>query len=156
MNKISPFLWFDTQAEEAAKFYVSLFDNSRIVSTARYGEAGPGAPGTVMTVEFELEGVSFIALNGGPQFHFTEAVSFSVDCESQAEVDKFWDALSDGGEPGPCGWIKDRFGLSWQINPRILGQLLSDPDRAKAKRVMEAMLTMKKIVIADLERAAAG
>ena len=156
MNKISPFLWFDTQAEEAAKFYVSLFDNSRIVSIARYGEAGPGAPGTVMTVEFELEGLSFIALNGGPQFHFTEAVSFSVDCESQEEVDKFWDALSDGGEPGPCGWLKDKFGLSWQINPRILGQLLSDPDRAKAKRVMEAMLTMKKIEIADLERAAAG
>ena len=157
MNKISPFLWFDTQAEEAANYYVSIFDNSRIVSTSRYSDAGPGPKGSVMTVEFELEGLSFIALNGGPQFRFNEAVSFSVDCGSQEEVDAYWDKLTaDGGEPGPCGWLKDKFGLSWQINPRILGQLLSDPDRAKAKRVMEAMLKMSKIDIPALQRAAAG
>lgn len=157
MNKISPFLWFDTQAEEAANFYVSIFGGSRIVSTSRYGEAGPGPQGSVMTVEFELEGQSFIALNGGPQFHFSEAVSFSVDCGTQAEVDAYWDRLTaDGGEPGPCGWLKDKFGLSWQINPRILGEMLSDPDREKAKRVMEAMLRMTKIEIPALQRAYDG
>ncbi|HEX6096979.1 MAG TPA: VOC family protein [Thermoanaerobaculia bacterium] len=155
MNKISPFLWFDTQAEEAANFYVSLFKDSRVGKVSRYGEAGPGPAGSVMTVEFELEGQSFIALNGGPQFRFNEAVSFSVACESQEEVDFFWDRLTaDGGEPGPCGWVKDRFGLSWQVNPTILGRLLADPDRAKAKRVMEAMLKMTKIEIPELERAA--
>ena len=157
MNKISPFLWFETQAEEAANFYVSVFPGSRIVSTSRYGDAGPGPKGSVMTVEFELEGQTFIALNGGPQFRFNEAVSFSVDCDSQEEVDAYWDKLTaDGGEPGPCGWLKDKYGLSWQINPRILGQLLSDPDPAKAKRVMEAMLQMSKIEIPVLQRAAAG
>ena len=156
MKKISPFLWFDTQAEEAARFYVSLFDNSRVGKITRYGEGGPGPAGTVMTVEFELEGQSFIALNGGPQFRFNEAVSFSVDCGSQEEVDFFWDKLGEGGEPGPCGWIKDKYGLSWQINPRILGQLLADPDPAKAKRVMNAMLQMKKIDIPALQRAAAA
>lgn len=157
MNKISPFLWFETQAEEAANFYVSVFPGSRIVSTSRYGDAGPGPKGSVMTVEFELEGQTFIALNGGPQFRFNEAVSFSVDCNSQEEVDAYWDKLTaDGGEPGPCGWLKDKYGLSWQINPRILGQLLSDPDPAKAKRVMEAMLQMSKIEIPVLQRAAAG
>ena len=157
MNKISPFLWFETQAEEAANFYVSVFPGSRIVSTSRYGDAGPGPKGSVMTVEFELEGQTFIALNGGPQFRFNEAVSFSVDCDSQEEVDAYWDKLTaDGGEPGPCGWLKDKYGLSWQINPRVLGQLLSDPDPAKAKRVMEAMLQMSKIEIPVLQRAAAG
>ena len=157
MNKISPVLWFETQAEEAANFYASVFPGSRIVSTSRYGDAGPGPKGSVMTVEFELEGQTFIALNGGPQFRFNEAVSFSVDCNSQEEVDAYWDKLTaDGGEPGPCGWLKDKYGLSWQINPRILGQLLSDPDPAKAKRVMEAMLQMSKIEIPVLQRAAAG
>jgi predicted 3-demethylubiquinone-9 3-methyltransferase (glyoxalase superfamily) len=157
MNKISPFLWFDTQAEEAAKFYVSIFENARLGKITRYGEGGPGPAGTVMTAEFELEGQSFIALNGGPQFQFSEAVSFSVDCGSQEEVDRYWDQLTaDGGQPGPCGWLKDKFGLSWQINPRILGQLLADPDRAKAKRVMDAMLQMKKIDIPALQRAAEG
>ena len=155
MNKISPFLWFDTQAEEAARFYVSVFKSSRLGKITRYGEGGPGPAGTVMTVEFELEGESFIALNGGPQFQFSEAVSFSVDCKSQEEVDSFWDKLTaDGGQPGPCGWLKDKFGLSWQINPSRLGELLSDPDPAKAKRVMEAMLKMSKIEIVELERAA--
>lgn len=157
MNKISPFLWFDTQAEEAARFYVSLFDNSRVGRITRYGEGGPGPAGSVMTVEFELEGQSYVALNGGPQFQFNEAVSFSVNCESQEEVDRYWDALTaDGGQPGPCGWLEDKYGLSWQINPRILGQLLADPDRAKAKRVMDAMCQMSKIDIPALERAAAG
>ena len=156
MPTITPFLWFDTQAEEAARFYVSVFKNSRIVSTSRYGEAGPGAKGTVMTVEFELAGRRFIALNGGPQFKFTEAVSFSIECETQQEVDEYWRTLSEGGEEGPCGWLKDRFGLSWQVNPTVLGDMLSDPDPAKAKRAMQAMLTMKKIDIAALQRAYDG
>lgn len=156
MPTITPFLWFDTQAEEAARFYVSVFKNSRIVSTSRYGEAGPGAKGTVMTVEFELAGRRFIALNGGPQFKFTEAVSFSVECQTQQEVDEYWRTLSEGGEEGPCGWLKDRFGLSWQVNPTVLGDMLSDPDPAKAKRAMQAMLTMKKIDIAALQRAYDG
>jgi predicted 3-demethylubiquinone-9 3-methyltransferase (glyoxalase superfamily) len=153
MEKISPFLWFDTQAEEAARFYVSIFKNSKILSISRYGEGGPGPSGSVMTVAFELEGRHFIALNGGPHFKFTEAISFSVDCETQQEVDDFWEKLSAGGEQGPCGWLKDNYGLSWQINPRALGQMLSDPDPAKSKRVMEAMLQMKKIDIAGLKRA---
>jgi len=153
MQKITPFLWFDNQAEEAAKFYVSIFGNSRIVSTTRYGEAGPGPKGSVMTVEFELDGQRFIALNGGPQFKFTEAISFSVDCKTQGEVDELWDKLSRGGEQGPCGWLKDKYGLSWQINPTILSRMLNDPDPAKAKRVMEAMLKMKKIDIEGLEKA---
>jgi predicted 3-demethylubiquinone-9 3-methyltransferase (glyoxalase superfamily) len=154
MERITPFLWFDSQAEEAANFYVSVFKkDSRILDIARYGEAGPGTPGTVMTVRFVLDGQEFIALNGGPEYRFTEAVSFSVNCESQAEVDEFWEKLTQGGEPGPCGWLKDRYGLSWQINPSILGRMLADPDAERAQRVMRAMLRMQKIVIAELEAA---
>ena len=153
MKKITPFLWFDNQAEEAANFYVSVFKNSRIVTTSRYGEAGPGPVGTVMTVVFELDGQEFIALNGGPHFKFNEAVSFSVDCKTQEEVDEFWKKLSEGGEEAPCGWLKDKYGLSWQINPTILGQMLNDPDPRKAKRVMNAMLKMKKIDIQGLKQA---
>ena len=153
MKKITPFLWFDTQAEEAANTYVSIFPNSKIGKVSRYGDAGPGPKGGVMTIEFTLDGQDFIALNGGPHFKFTEAVSFSIDCKSQEEVDKYWNALSRGGEEGPCGWLKDKYGLSWQVNPTVLGQLLSDPNPAKAKAAMEAMLKMKKIVIADLQKA---
>jgi predicted 3-demethylubiquinone-9 3-methyltransferase (glyoxalase superfamily) len=157
MQKISPFLWFDTQAEEAARFYVSIFDNSRIGTVTRYGDAGPGPKGNAMTVAFELEGQQFIALNGGPHFKFSEAVSFAIDCETQEEVDRYWNALTaDGGAEQPCGWLKDKFGLSWQVNPTILGKMLDDPDPQKAKRVMEAMLKMKKIDIAALQRAYAG
>jgi predicted 3-demethylubiquinone-9 3-methyltransferase (glyoxalase superfamily) len=152
-TQITPFLWFDTQAEEAANFYVSIFKNSKIVSIARYGEAGPGPKGSVMTVAFELDGQQFIALNGGPQFKFTEAISFSVDCKTQKEVDEFWEKLSQGGEEGPCGWLKDKYGLSWQINPTVLGKMLSDPNPKKSKRVMEAMLRMKKIDIKRLQEA---
>jgi predicted 3-demethylubiquinone-9 3-methyltransferase (glyoxalase superfamily) len=154
MQKITPFLWFDTQAEEAAKFYTSIFPNSKIVTLARYGEAGPGPRGSVMTVVFELDGQRMIALNGGPQFKFTEAISLSVDCKTQEEVDHYWTKLSQGGQESQCGWLKDRYGLSWQINPAILGELLADPDPKKAKRVMEAMLKMKKIDIAALKAAA--
>jgi predicted 3-demethylubiquinone-9 3-methyltransferase (glyoxalase superfamily) len=154
--KITPFLWFDDQAEEAAKLYTSIFDNSRIVNVSRYSEAGPGEPGSVMTVEFELEGQRFVGLNGGPTYQFTEAVSFAVSCETQEEVDDLWAKLSDAGEQGPCGWLKDRFGLSWQITPTALIRLLSDPDREKARRVMQAMMQMEKIEIEGLERAAAG
>jgi len=156
MQKITPFLWFDTQAEEAAKFYASIFPNSRILKTARYGEAGPGPKGSVMTVEFELDGQRMIALNGGPHFKFTEAISLSVDCRDQKEVDHYWSKLSQGGQESMCGWLKDRYGLSWQVNPAILGELLADPDAKKAKRVMEAMLKMKKIDIAALKRAYEG
>jgi len=153
MQRISPFLWFDHQAEEAARFYVSIFPNSRMGKVTRYGEAGPGPKGSVMTVTFELEGQEFIALNGGPQFKFTEAISFSVACSTQEEVDQYWKKLSDGGEEGPCGWLKDRYGLSWQINPTVLGELLGDADPVKAKRAMEAMLKMKKIDIEALKSA---
>jgi len=153
MEKITPFLWFDGKAEEAAKFYVSIFEDSKIVNITRYGEAGPGPAGSVMTVQFQLEGQDFIALNGGPQFRFTEAISFSVNCETQEEVDRFWEKLSDGGEEGPCGWLKDRYGLSWQVNPVILGKMLGDPDPAKAQRAMNAMLQMKKIDINRLKQA---
>ena len=156
MPKITPFLWFDGQAEEAANFYVSVFPNSRNTKVSRYGEAGPGPKGGVMVVAFELDGQPFFALNGGPQFEFTEAVSFSVDCSTQQEVDEYWEKLSAGGEQGPCGWLKDRFGLSWQVNPRILGEMLSDADPAKSKRVMEAMLKMRKIEIEELKRAYEG
>jgi predicted 3-demethylubiquinone-9 3-methyltransferase (glyoxalase superfamily) len=155
-QQITPFLWFDGNAEEAARFYVSVFKNSKIVTTARYGDAGPGPKGSVMTVVFSLDGQEFIGLNGGPHFKFTEAVSFSIDCKTQEEVDYYWDRLSAGGEPSQCGWLKDRFGLSWQVNPGVLGEMLGDPDPAKAKRVMEAMLKMKKIDIAALQRAYAG
>jgi predicted 3-demethylubiquinone-9 3-methyltransferase (glyoxalase superfamily) len=153
VQEITPFLWFDGNAEEAANFYASVFANSKIVNICRYGEAGPGPKGSVMTVEFRPEGQDFIALNGGPQFRFTEAISFSVNCETQEEVDKFWEKLSDSGEEGPCGWLKDRYGLSWQVNPTVVGEMLSDPDPAKAQRVMEAMLQMKKIDIRRLRQA---
>jgi predicted 3-demethylubiquinone-9 3-methyltransferase (glyoxalase superfamily) len=156
MPKPTPCLWFDTEGEEAARFYVSVFPNSRIVEVARYGEAGPREEGTVMVVSFELDGRPFTALNGGPQFRFTEAVSFTIECDDQAEVDRYWETLSEGGEEGPCGWLKDRFGLSWQIVPARLTELLRDPDTARAQRVMAAMLGMGKIEIADLEAAAAA
>ena len=160
IQTIRPFLWFDDQAEEAAKFYVSIFKNSRILNVARYTEAGREVhgrpPGSAMTVEFQLEGQRFIALNGGPQFKFTEAISFSVDCKTQEEVDRLWKKLSESGEEGPCGWLKDKYGLSWQINPTILGELLSDKDTKKSGRVMAAMLKMKKIDIAALKKAYKG
>ncbi|MBZ4324168.1 VOC family protein [Streptomyces huiliensis] len=156
MQKITPFLWFDDQAEEAAGHYTSVFDDSRIVQVQRYGEAGPGEPGSVMTVTFELAGQQFIALNGGPQFTFNEAVSLYVDCTSQEEVDELWARLGEGGEEGPCGWLKDRYGLSWQIIPRRLTDLLSDQDTGRANRVMRAMLEMTKIDVAALEEAAGG
>jgi predicted 3-demethylubiquinone-9 3-methyltransferase (glyoxalase superfamily) len=156
MPKPTPCLWFDTEGEEAARFYVSVFPNSRIVEVARYGEGGPREEGTVMVVSFELDGRPFTALNGGPQFRFTEAVSFTIECDDQAEVDRYWETLSEGGEEGPCGWLKDRFGLSWQIVPARLTELLRDPDTARAQRVMAAMLGMGKIEIADLEAAAAA
>jgi predicted 3-demethylubiquinone-9 3-methyltransferase (glyoxalase superfamily) len=155
MQKLTPCLWFDTEGEEAANFYTSVFPSSRVVNVARYGEAGPRPAGTVMTVEFELDGQSFVALNGGPQFTFNEALSFQVSCESQEEVDRYWSRLSEGGEEGPCGWLKDKFGLSWQIVPTRLPELLGDPDREKSQRVMAAMLKMGKIEIDELERAAA-
>ena len=145
-----------TSAEEAANFYVSVFPRSKILEVSRYLEAGPGPKGSVMTVEFELDGQRFIALNGGPQFRFTEAVSFSVDCKDQEEVDRYWEALGAGGEHGPCGWLKDKFGLSWQVNPTVLGEMISDRDEKKASRAMAAMLKMKKIDIATLKKAYAG
>ena len=153
MQKITPFLWFDNNAEEAANFYVSVFKNSRILNVARYGDAGPGPKGTVMTANFELNGQEFIALNAGPRFKFTEAISFVVNCETQDEVDYFWERLSEGGEKSRCGWLKDKFGLSWQVVPIVLGKLMSDKDPKKSKRVMEAMLQMDKIEIEPLQRA---
>src|SRR5262249_26584890 len=155
-KKITPCLWFDTEGQEAAEFYASVFPDSRILEITRYGSAGPRQEGTVMTVEFELDGQPFVALNGGPDFTFNEAGSFQVSCEDQEEVDAFWEALSEGGEEGPCGWLKDRFGVSWQIVPTALSELLGDPDRERAQRVMQAMLSMKKIEIDELERAAAA
>jgi predicted 3-demethylubiquinone-9 3-methyltransferase (glyoxalase superfamily) len=160
-QKITPFLWFDSQAEEAAKFYVSIFSkNSRIGGIARYDDEGSKASGrpsgSVMTVQFELDGQEFIALNGGPVFPFTEAVSFVVNCETQEEVDHFWDKLSAGGQQVQCGWLKDKFGVTWQVVPTILGEMLQDKDPEKAKRVMAAMLTMKKLDIAALRRAHGG
>jgi predicted 3-demethylubiquinone-9 3-methyltransferase (glyoxalase superfamily) len=153
MQKITPCLWFDDQAEEAMSYYASIFKDSEISDVSRYGEAGPGKPGTVMTATFKLAGQEFIALNGGPAFKFNEAVSFSVKCDSQGEVDELWTKLSAGGEEGDCGWLKDKFGLSWQIVPTALTEMLNDPDTAKAERVMKAMLTMKKIDIAGLKAA---
>ena len=153
MQKIVPSLWFDTQAEEAAKFYTSIFRNSKIGDIARYGSAGPRPEGMVMTVDFRLAGQDFNAINGGPEFKFTEATSLLVNCDTQAEVDELWDKLGEGGEPGPCGWLKDKFGLSWQIVPVALGQMLSDPDPVKAQRVMAAMLQMSKIDLARLREA---
>lgn len=157
MQKITPFLWFDDQAEEAARFYTSTFKKSKIGSIARYGEAGAEASGrpkgTVMTVKFQIEGQEFIALNGGPQFKFTEAISFVVNCATQPEVDDLWEKLSEGGTPGPCGWLKDKYGLSWQIVPTVLSEMLKDKDPKKAERVMGAMLKMKKIDIKALKEA---
>ena len=155
MPKIAPFLWFDSQAEEAAEFYVSVFPDSEILSVARYGEAGPGPAGSAMVVAFKLRGTEFSALNGGPVYQFTPAISFSVDCVTQDEVDHYWESLTaDGGKEVQCGWLVDKFGVSWQIVPRRLAELMSSPDPAVAKRVTEAMLKMKKLVIADLEAAA--
>jgi predicted 3-demethylubiquinone-9 3-methyltransferase (glyoxalase superfamily) len=157
MQKITPFLWFDTQAEEAASFYVSLFKNSRIGRIARYGEAGPGPKGRAMTLEFELDGLPFTALNGGPMYRFTEAFSLSVACADQAEIDRLWDGLTaDGGQPGRCGWLKDRFGLSWQIVPANMGALLGGDQPPKSQRAMAAMMQMGKLDIAALEQAREG
>jgi predicted 3-demethylubiquinone-9 3-methyltransferase (glyoxalase superfamily) len=154
MPNVTPWLWFDTEGEEAAEFYTSLFPNSKIVEVTRYGSANPRQEGTVMTVLFTLDGQRVGALNGGPQYTFNEAVSFMVECADQAEVDYYWNALSEGGEQGPCGWLKDRYGLSWQIVPRALQELLADPDRDRAQRVMAAMMQMGKIEVAGLEQAA--
>jgi predicted 3-demethylubiquinone-9 3-methyltransferase (glyoxalase superfamily) len=154
MQKITPCLWFDTQGEEAANFYTSVFKNSKILDISYYGEAGPRPAGTVLTVTFEIEGQEFIALNGGPDFTFNESVSFQVSCADQDEVDALWTALTDGGEPGPCGWLKDRYGVSWQIVPAVLPKLINDPDPERARRAMQAMLTMGKLDIAALQHAA--
>ncbi len=153
-QKIVPNLWFDTEAVEAAEFYVGVFEDSRIVNVTHYTEAGPREAGMVMTVEFELNGQRFIGINGGPQFSFDEAVSFEVECESQEEVDYYWEKLSEGGEEGPCGWLKDRYGLSWQIVPIGMEELFADPDKARAERAMKAMLGMGKLDIAALREAA--
>jgi predicted 3-demethylubiquinone-9 3-methyltransferase (glyoxalase superfamily) len=153
MPKITSCLWFDTQGEDAANFYVSVFPNSRIVNVSLYGEAGPRPAGSVMTVDFELDGRPFMALNGGPEFTFSEAVSFVIDCADQDEVDYYWTKLGEGGEEGPCGWLKDRFGLSWQVTPTALGELAGDPDPAKAQAVIKAMLGMRKLVVAELQAA---
>src|SRR3954452_16210538 len=154
MPRITPCLWFDTEGEDAARLYTAVFPNSRIVDVTRYGSAGPRPEGNVMTVTFEIDGQPFVALKGGPQFTFNEAISFQVSCEDQDEVDAYWSALSEGGEEGPCGWLKDRFGVSWQIIPRRLMELLSDPDPEKSQRTMAAMLKMGKLEVAELERAA--
>jgi predicted 3-demethylubiquinone-9 3-methyltransferase (glyoxalase superfamily) len=153
IQKITPFLWFDHQAEVAAGFYASIFPNSKIVKVVRYGKAGPGPPGSAMTVEFQLEGQTFVALNGGPHFKFTEAISFVVNCRTQDEVDAYWDKLSAGGADAQCGWLKDKFGLSWQIVPTVLSEMLSDPDPQKWQRVMKALMTMKKLDIRALKQA---
>ena len=156
MQKITPFLWFDGNAEEAINFYVSIFNNSQILSMSRYGEEAPVPAGTVMIGVFELESQRFMALNGGPMFTFSPAISFFVDCVTQDEIDDLWIKLSDGGQPQQCGWIKDKFGVSWQIIPNALGELMNDPDPLKAGRVMQAMLKMTKIDILELTRAHAG
>jgi predicted 3-demethylubiquinone-9 3-methyltransferase (glyoxalase superfamily) len=153
MHKITPFLWFNDNAEEAVNFYVSIFKNSKIGSVSRYGDGGPKPKGMVMTMTFQLDGQELMALNGGPEFPFSEAISFFVNCETQQEVDELWERLSEGGEKGRCGWLKDRYGLSWQIVPSALGELLNHKDGAKAKRAMEAMLQMDKIDIETLRRA---
>lgn len=157
MQKITPFLWFDDKAEEAANFYVSIFKNSKIDGIARYGEEGAQASGrpagTVMTVEFQLDGQEFIALNGGPHFKFSEAISFVVNCETQEEVDKFWEKLSAGGEKSRCGWLKDKYGLSWQVVPTVLGEMMKDKDAARSRRVMKAMLQMDKLDLKTLKQA---
>jgi predicted 3-demethylubiquinone-9 3-methyltransferase (glyoxalase superfamily) len=153
MQKIRPFLWFDGRAEEAANFYASIFKNSTVGRVRRYGEAGPGPKGSAMSVEFELEGQEFIALNGGPQFTFSPAISFFVNCQTQAEVDELWEKLTAGGKPIQCGWLQDKFGVSWQIVPTALGKLLADPDPQKSSRVMKAMLQMTKLDIRGLQEA---
>jgi predicted 3-demethylubiquinone-9 3-methyltransferase (glyoxalase superfamily) len=156
MQKITPFLWYDDKAEEAANFYVSIFKNSKVLKVLRYGDAGPGPKGSVMTVEFELEGQKFVGLNGGPHFKFTEAISFVVNCTTQEEVEYFWGKLSEGGAESQCGWLKDKYGLSWQVVPTVLIELLQDKDAEKSQRVMKAMLQMKKIDIATLKQAYEG
>jgi len=156
MQEITPCLWFDTDGEDAARFYTSIFPNSEILEIARYGSAGPRPEGTVMVVKFSLDGREFVALNGGPEFKFSEAVSFQVPCDSQEEVDAYWSKLTDGGEEGPCGWLKDRFGVSWQVFPTRLLELLRDSDQGKSQRVMAAMMEMKKIELDELERVAAA
>jgi predicted 3-demethylubiquinone-9 3-methyltransferase (glyoxalase superfamily) len=153
MQKITPFLWFDSNAEEAVNFYLSIFKNSKITAVSRYGEAGPGPKDSVMAISFQLEGQDFSAINGGPYFTFSPAISFVVDCKTQAELDWYWDRLSDGGELEQCGWLKDKFGITWQIVPSVLGELMSDPDPEKARRVTEAMLKMVKLDIAALQQA---
>jgi predicted 3-demethylubiquinone-9 3-methyltransferase (glyoxalase superfamily) len=153
MQRIVPFLWFNDKAEEAMNFYVSIFKNSKVKSISRYGDAGPGSKGTVMSGTFQIEGQEFIALNGGPQFSFSPAISFFVNCETQTEVDELWEKLSEDGEKGQCGWLKDKYGVSWQIIPTALGKLMNSPDPAKSQRVMHAMLKMNKIVIKDLQNA---
>lgn len=155
-QKITPFLWFDNNAEQAVDFYLTLFEDSKILSLARYGETGPGEPGAVMTITFHLAGQEFIALNGGPVFQFSQAVSFFVHCQSQAEVDRLWERLSDGGQAQPCGWLIDRFGVTWQIVPDVLFELINDSDPQKAARATQAMLQMQKIDIAALQRAHRG
>ncbi|HEY7718035.1 MAG TPA: VOC family protein [Pedococcus sp.] len=154
MPKTTPCLWFDTQAEEAARFYCSVFPNSRVTDVTHYGKAGPRPEGEVLTVEFELDGQPYTALNGGPEFTFDEAVSFQIDCADQEEADHYWWALVEGGQESQCGWLKDRFGLSWQVVPRRLTELLADPDPDRAARAMEAMLGMRRIDVAQVERAA--
>lgn len=156
MPKLSPCLWFDTQGEDAANFYVSIFDNAKILGVSYYGEAGPRPAGTVMTVDFELDGTVFTALNGGPEFSFNEAISFQVFCDTQEQIDHYWSKLCEGGQEGPCGWLKDKFGVSWQIVPTVLDELITDPDSEKAQRAMRAMLGMNKLDIAELKRAHAG
>jgi predicted 3-demethylubiquinone-9 3-methyltransferase (glyoxalase superfamily) len=155
MDKLVTCLWFDTEGEDAARFYTSIFPGSELGQITRYGSAGPRAEGTVMTVGFELMGQEFVALNGGPNYTFNQAISFQILCDSQEEVDRYWERLTEGGDEGPCGWLTDRFGVPWQVVPKVLPRLLQQPDAEKSQRVMEAMMTMKKIVIDDLERAAA-
>jgi predicted 3-demethylubiquinone-9 3-methyltransferase (glyoxalase superfamily) len=156
MPRITPNLWFDTESEEAAEFYVSVFPNSEITTVTRYGEAGPREAGMVLTVEFVLDGQEYVAINGGPQFSFSEAISLMVNCADQDEVDYYWSALSEDGEEGPCGWLKDRYGLSWQVCPTGMAELLNDPDQARGQRAMKAMLGMRKIDLAALQAAAEG
>jgi predicted 3-demethylubiquinone-9 3-methyltransferase (glyoxalase superfamily) len=155
-QKITPNLWFDTEAEEAANYYISVFKNSRIVNVSHYTEAGPRPAGTVMTVEFELDGQRFVGINGGPEFTFSEAVSFQINCDGQDEVDYYWERLTEGGEEGQCGWLKDKYGLSWQVVPGGIEEVFTDPDPTRARRAMEAMFGMKKLDIAALRRAADG
>jgi len=156
MQKITPFLWFDNQAEEAMNFYISIFKNSKVISVTRYGEAGPGPEGSVMTAKFLIEGQEFVALNGGPQFAFTEAISFVINCESQDEIDYYWEKLSEGGEEQGPGWVKDKYGLSWQVVPTVLSEMMGDEDLEKSKRVSGAMMQMTKLDIEKLKKAFKG